>query len=157
VLAIVGGAVAIGVAVNVVAAHRQSASRPTATPGPCRPAHPRYGRPPRGLSYAPASGQLRRRTLRALHLGRGADIQLVQRAGVAYGEVVGVPTADPQGYVHRLVHEANGHARAGPGYALIPYGSGDVAAVGARGCRAIYVAAATPGDVRLLAAAVISG
>jgi hypothetical protein len=55
------------------------------------------------------------------------------------------------------VDEANGHAKAGPGYALIPYGDHDVAAVGARGCRAIYVAAATPDDVRVLAAAVISG
>jgi hypothetical protein len=84
-------------------------------------------------------------------------MQIVQHAGIPDGEVVGVPSRHPQAYVDRLVREANGHARAGPGYSLIPYGAGDVVAVGARGCRAVYVAAATPDDVRLLAAAVLSG
>jgi hypothetical protein len=145
--------VAIGVAVNVVAARNQSDDR--ATPAPCRPAHPAYGSPPGGLSYAPPSERLRRRTLRALHLDRRADMQLVKRAGVTYGEVIGVPTRDPLGYVDHVVRQ--GHGKPGPGYSLIPYGKGDVVAVGARGCRAVYVAAATPDDVRLLAAAVFSG
>jgi hypothetical protein len=149
--------VAIGVAVNVFAAHRQSSDRAASTPAPCRPAHPVYGTPPQGLTYAPATSTLRRRTLRALRVDRRADMQLVQRDGVVYGEVVGVPTADPRGYVDHVVHEANGHAQPGPGYSLIPYGDDDVAAVGARGCRAVYVAAATPDDVKVLAPAVISG
>lgn len=148
---------AIGVAVNLVAAHDQHGDRPAATPAPCRPAHPTYGDPPQGYSYAPATGQVRGRTLDALHVDRRADLQIVQRAGVAYGEVVGVPVRDPQGYVDRLVKQANGHVKPGPGYSLIPYGDNDVAAVGVRGCRAIYVAAATPDDVRVLAPAVISG
>ena len=142
---------AIGVAVNVVAAHNQAKRRAA----PCRPAHPTYGKPPGGASYVAAAGAMRRRTLRALHLDRRADLQLVQRDGVTYGEVVGVPTGDPQAYLARLVRQ--GHAKAGPGYSLISYGKHDVVAVGARGCRAIYVAAATPDDVRLLAAAVFSG
>ena len=155
VLAILGGAVAIGVAVNIVAAHNQSTHR--AAPAPCRPAHPAYGKPPGGLSYAPASARLRRRTLRALHLDQRTDVQLVRRAGVTYGEVVGVPTRDPRAYVERVVREARGHSQAESGYSLIPYGKRNVVAVGVRGCRAVYVAAATPDDVRLLAAAVLSG
>jgi hypothetical protein len=157
VLAIVGGAVAIGVAVNVFAAHRQSSDRAASTPAPCRPAHPAYGTPPQGLTYARATPQVRRRTLRALHIGERADMQLVQRDGVVYGEVVGVTTRDPQAYVEHVVAQANGHAQAAAGYSLIPYGDNDVAAVGARGCRAVYVAAATPDDVKVLAPAVITG
>lgn len=144
---------AIGVAVNVFAARKQSERRPA----PCRPAHPAYGRPPQGLGYAPASDALKRRTLRALHIDGRADLLLVQRSGVTYGEVVGVPTSDPQRYVKNVVDEAHGRAKSGPGYSLIPFGTNDVVAVGARGCRAVYVAAATPDDVKLLAAAVLSG
>jgi hypothetical protein len=153
VLAIVGGAVAIGIAVNVVAARHQASDRPAA----CRPAHPTYGRLPDGLSYAPASAALRRRTLRALRVDQTADLRLVRRGGATYGEVVGVPTTDPQRYVDNLVDEAHGHGESGRGYALMSFGSNDVVAVGARGCRAVYVAAATPDDVKVLAPAVLSG
>jgi hypothetical protein len=149
--------VAIGVAVNVVAAHRESKDRAAATPAPCRPAHPRYGKAPQGLTYAPANAQLRRRTLRSLQLGGGADLQLLQRDGVVYGEVVGVPSRDPQGYVDHLVREAKGEAKPGPGYSLIPFADNDAVAVGVRGCRAVYVSAATPDDVRVLAPAVLRG
>jgi hypothetical protein len=149
--------VAIGVAVNVFAAHRQSQERGTATPAPCRPAHPLYGTLPQGLSYAPATTQVRRRVLRALQLGRGADVQIAQRDGVPYGEVVGVPTRDPQGYADHVVAQAKGKASRQRGYSLIPYDDNRVVAVGVRGCRAIYVAAATPDDVRVLAPAVFSG
>jgi hypothetical protein len=106
----------------------------------------------------PASAALRRRTLRTLKLAPTADLRLVEGDGATYGEVVGVPTRDPHGFVDHVVREAKaGHGQVGqgPGYALIPYGQGDVVALGARGCRAVYVAAATPDDVRLLAAAVL--
>jgi hypothetical protein len=149
--------VAIGVAVNVFAAHRQSQARATATPAPCRPAHPVYGTPPQGLSYAPATAQVRRRTLRALGLDGRADLQIVQRDGVPYGEVVGVPSRDPQGYVDHVVAQAKGKAKRGAGYSLIPFDDNRVVAVGVRGCRAVYVAAATPDDVRVLAPAVLRG
>jgi hypothetical protein len=153
-VAILGGAVLIGLAVNLYAAHRQAAEKPGPA-APCRPAHPVYGRPPSGLSYTPASTVLRRRTLKALGLGGSADLKLVTKGGTTYGEVVGVPTRDPQGFVERKARE--GHAKLGAsGYALIPNGNGNVVAVGARGCRAVYVAAATPDDVRVLAAAVFS-
>jgi hypothetical protein len=147
--------VAIGVAVNVFAAHKQSNER--ATPAPCQPAHPLYGTPPQGLSYAPPTARVRRRVLGALQLDRRADLQIAQRDGVPYGEVVGVPTRDPQGYVDHLVRQARGKAKRGAGYSLIPYDDDKVVAVGVRGCRAIYVAAATPDDVRVLAPAVLRG
>ncbi len=138
---------------NLFAAHKQASHTPAAVP--CRPAHPVYGPPPAGLSYVTASPTLRRRTLRALKLGASADLRLVTKAGTTYGEVVGVPTRDPQGFVDHLVRE--GHAKMGTsGYALIPFGNGNVVAVGARGCRAVYVAAATPDDVKVLAGAVFS-
>jgi hypothetical protein len=98
---------------------------------------------------------VRRRVLGALHLDNRSDLQIVQRGGVAYGEVVGVPSRDPHGYVDHLVREAKGKAKSGPGYSLIPYDDDKVVAVGVRGCRAIYVAAATPDDVRVLAPAVL--
>jgi hypothetical protein len=149
--------VAIGVAVNVVAAHKQSSDRAAATPAPCRPARPVYGTPPQGLSYAPPTARVRRRTLRALGLDGRADLRIVQRDGIVYGEVVGVPSGDPHGYVDRLVGQAKGKAKRGPGYSLIPFADNRVVAVGVRGCRAVYVAAATPDDVRVLAPAVLSG
>jgi len=149
--------VVIGVAVNVVAAHRQSQERSAATPAPCRPARPLYGTPPQGLTYAPPTAQVRRRTLSALDLDGRADLKIVQRDGIPYGEVVGVPTRDPQGYVDRLVAQGKGKAGSGPGYSLIPYDDNRVVAVGVRGCRAIYVAAATPDDVRVLAPAILRG
>jgi hypothetical protein len=106
------------------------------------------------LSYVPAPAPLRRRTLRALNVDARADMRLVKRAGAIYGEVVGVPTRDPQGFVDHVARE--GHAKRGrSGYALVPFGNGNVVAVGPRGCRAVYVAAATPDDVRVLAAAVL--
>jgi hypothetical protein len=147
--------VAIGVAVNVFAAHKQSDAR--ATPAPCQPAHPLYGTPPQGLSYAPATAAVRRRVLGALNLDDRSDVQIAQRAGVPYGEVVGVPSRDPQGYVDHLVRRAKGKAKPGTGYSLIRYDDNKVVAVGVRGCRAIYVAAATPDDVRVLAPAVLRG
>ena len=139
---------------NVFAAHRQAADKPGPA-APCRPAHPLYGAPPSGLSYTPASTALRRRTLKALKVGVSADMKLVTKDGTTYGEVVGVPTRDPQGFVDHVIRE--GHAKRGTsGYALIPFGDGNVVAVGARGCRAVYVAAATPDDVKVLAGAVFS-
>ena len=147
----------IGVVVNIFAARKQSQERAQATPAPCRPARPVYGTPPQGLTYAPPTAAVRRRTLNALDLGGRADLQIVQRDGVPYGEVVGVPTRDPHGYVDHVVAQAKGKAKSGPGYQLIPYDDDRVVAVGVRGCRAIYVAAATPDDVRVLAPAVLSG
>ena len=147
----------IGVAVNIFAAHKQSQERSAATPAPCRPARPLYGMPPQGLTYAPPTAQVRRRTLSALNLDGRADLRIVQRDGIPYGEVVGVPTRDPHGYVDHLVAQAKGKAKPGSGYSLIPYDDNRVVAVGVRGCRAIYVAAATPDDVRVLAPAVLSG
>jgi hypothetical protein len=99
---------------------------------------------------------LRRRTLRALKVDARADLQLVERGGTTYGEVVGVPAPDPHGFVDHMVRQANGKAAKGPRYALIPFGDNAIVAVGARGCRAVLVAAATPDDVRVLAAAVFS-
>jgi hypothetical protein len=124
---------------------------------PCTPARPVYGTPPQGLSYAPATAPVRRRVLGALNLDARSDLQIVQRDGVPYGEVVGVPSRDPHGYVDHLVRQAKGKAKPGPGYSLIPYDDDKVVAVGVRGCRAIYVAAATPDDVRVLAPAVLTG
>jgi hypothetical protein len=147
--------VVIGVVVNIVAARNQHSDR--ATPVPCRPAHPVYGAPPQGYSYAPATIRVRRRVLGALDVDARSDLQIVQREGVPYGEVVGVPTRDPHGYVDHVVREAKGKAKSGPGYSLIPYDDDKVVAVGVRGCRAIYVAAATPDDVRVLAPAVLRG
>jgi hypothetical protein len=147
--------VAIGIAVNVFAAHRQSQAK--ATPVPCVPARPVYGPPPQGYSFARATPAVRRRVLGALNLDAHSELLIVQRAGVAYGEVVGVPSRDPHGYVDRLVREAKGRAKPANGYSLIPYDDDKVVAVGVRGCRAIYVAAATPDDVRVLAPAVING
>jgi hypothetical protein len=139
--------------VNIIAARKQNHAPP---PAPCRPAHPAYGAPPSGLSYLPAPQALRRRTLRALRVTARADLRLVKRGAATYGEVVGVPTSDPHGFVDHLVREAHGKASRGPRYSLIPFGDNEVVAVGARGCRAVYVAAATPDDVRVLAAAVFS-
>jgi hypothetical protein len=116
-----------------------------------------YGTPPQGLTYAPPTAAVRRRTLNALDLGGRADLQIVQRDGIPYGEVVGVPTGDPHGYVDHVVAQAKGKAKSGPGYSLIPYDDNRVVAVGVRGCRAVYVAAATPDDVRVLAPAVLKG
>jgi hypothetical protein len=138
--------------VNIIAA-RDQRTRP---PASCTPARPAYGAPPSGLSYVPAPQALRRRTLRALKVTARADMRLVKRGAATYGEVVGVPTSDPHGFVDHLVREARSKATRGPRYALIPFGDNDVVAVGARGCRAVYVAAATPDDVRVLAAAVFS-
>jgi hypothetical protein len=143
----------IGLAVNIIAARKQNDAP---APPPCRPAHPVYGAPPAGLSYVPAPDALRRRTLRALKVDARADLQLVKRGATTYGEVVGVPTKDPQGFVDHKVREAHGKATSGPGYSLIPFGDNDVVALGARGCRAVFVAAATPDDVRLLAGKVFS-
>jgi hypothetical protein len=83
-------------------------------------------------------------------------MQLVKRGATTYGEVVGVPASDPHGFVDRLVREARGKATSGARFSLIPFGDNDVVAIGARGCRAVYVAAATPDDVRILAASVFS-
>jgi hypothetical protein len=149
--------VAIGVAVNVVAAHKQSQRSGTATPAPCRPARPVYGTLPQGLSYARATPAVRRRTLRALGLGGRADLQIAQRDGVPYGEVVGVPAREPQAYVDHVVAQAKGKAKRAGGYSLVPFDENRVVALGVRGCRAIYVVAATPDDVRVLAPAVLSG
>jgi hypothetical protein len=55
------------------------------------------------------------------------------------------------------VAQAKGKASHERGYSLVPYDDNRVVAVGVRGCRAIYVAAATPDDVRVLAPAVLSG
>ena len=139
---------------NIIAARKQDDAP---APAPCTPAHPVYGTPPQGLSYAPATTQVRRRTLRALDLDGRADLQIVQRDGIPYGEVVGVPTRDPQGYADHVVAQAKGKAKRLGGYSLIPYDDNRVVAVGVRGCRAVYVAAATPDDVRVLAPAVLSG
>jgi len=100
---------------------------------------------------------VRRRVLSALKLDHRSDLQIVQRDGVAYGVVVGVPSRDPHGYVDRLVAEAKGKAKPGDGFSLIPFDDDKVVAVGVRGCRAIYVSAATPDDVRVLAPVVING
>jgi hypothetical protein len=117
---------------------------------------PPYGGPPPGLSYVPAPAPLRRRTLRALKVTPRADMRLVKRGDTTYGEVVGVPTSDPQGFVDHLVREARGKATRGPRFSLIPFGDDDVVAIGPRGCRAVFVAAATPDDVRVLADKVFS-
>jgi hypothetical protein len=139
--------------VNIIAARKQDDAPP---PAPCTPAHPVYGAPPAGLGYVPASAALRRRTLRALGVGANADMRLVTRGNTTYGVVVGVPTGDPQGFVDHKVRQANGKATRGARYSLIPFGDNEVVAVGARGCRAVYVSAATPDDVKVLAAAVFS-
>jgi hypothetical protein len=139
--------------VNIVAARKQHHKPP---PAPCRPAHPTYGAPPAGLSYVRAPDALRRRTLRALGVDARADLQLVKRGATTYGEVVGIPTKDPQGFVDHKLREDRGKATRGPGYSLIPFGDNDVVALGVRGCRAVFVAAATPDDVRVLAGEVFS-
>jgi hypothetical protein len=104
----------------------------------------------------PASASLRRRTQRALGVGANADVRLVTRGNTTYGEVVGVPTRDPQGFVDHKLREAKGKATTGPRFALIPFGDDSVVALGARGCRAVFVHAATRDDVRVLAGAVFS-
>jgi hypothetical protein len=139
--------------VNIIAARKQNHASP---PAPCTPARPPYGAPPSGLSYVPAPPALRRRTLRALKVTPRADMRLVKRGASTYGEVVGVPTGDPHGFVDHLVRQARGKATRGPRFSLIPFGDNDVVAVGARGCRAVFVAAATPDDVRVLADKVFS-
>jgi hypothetical protein len=140
--------------VNIIAARKQHDAQ--RAPAPCTPAHPVYGTPPAGLSYVPASGALRRRTQRALGLGANADVHLVTRGDTTYGEVVGVPARDPQGFVDHKVREAKGKATGGPRFSLIPFGDNSVVALGARGCRAVFVHAATRDDVRVLADAVFS-
>jgi hypothetical protein len=139
--------------VNIIAARNQHHTSP---PAPCVPARPPYGALPSGLSYVPAPAALRRRTLRALKVTPRADMQLVKRGDTAYGEVVGVPTRDPHGFVDHLVREDHGKATRGARFSLIPFGDNDVVAIGPRGCRAVFVAAATPDDVRVLADKVFS-
>ena len=87
------------------------------------------------------------RTVKALKLPGNADVRLVQRDGATVGTLVGVPARDPAKWARELVATAT---RAGSpvtkeaGFTLLPYGGGDVVAVGARGCRGILVSAAQP-------------
>jgi hypothetical protein len=149
--------------VNLIAVREQHKDRPktAATPAatPCRPDSEPFGPVPAGLRYAPADAATRARTVKALDLHGNVDVRLVQRDGTTVGTLVGVPARDPAKWARELVATAT---RVGapvtrqPGFTLLPYGGGDVVAVGARGCAGILVSAATPAGVRALAARVFS-
>jgi hypothetical protein len=122
-----------------------------------------YGAAPDGFAYERADEATREQTVKSLGLdesGGRVDMRVARRGGVALGSLVGVPSEAPADYVATVVSRAKtsgAQVADGTGFEVITLPNGSSVALGARGCRAVFITSQDPNGVRYLASAIFGG
>lgn len=135
----------------------------TATAATCHDTREPYGTAPDGFAYERAAEATREQTVKSLGLdesGGRVDMRVARRGGVALGSLVGVPSDTPAGYVATVVSRAKASGAQvahGTGFEVITLPNGSTVALGARGCRAVFITSQDPNGVRYLAGAIFGG